>query len=154
MPTPNKKNHKDIVRFLTELEAFASIHAFDGNQLVFDPSEPFKFPVPIYTGKIDTTVSFPTILKLYNERQRVVNGDYDAKRNINKWATSQVILRKAISFEWKYVRSVSYANVLTQLLPEEYRPAVVRELDTDNWELQSYCVPVEMGFSDEVVIYY
>jgi len=43
---------------------------------------------------------------------------------------------------------------LTQLLPEEYRPAVVQELDTANWELQSYCVPVEMGFSDEVVIYY
>jgi len=84
MPAPNKKNHKDIVRFLTELEAFASINAYDGDRLVFDPSEPFKFPVPIYTGKIDTTVSFPTILKLYNERQRVVNGDYDAKRNINK----------------------------------------------------------------------
>ena len=104
MPTTNKKNHKDIVRFLTELEAFASIHAYDGDRLVFDPSEPFKFPVPVYTGKIDTTVSFPTLLKLYNERQRVVNGDCDAKRHINKGATSQVILRKAISFEWKYVR--------------------------------------------------
>lgn len=84
MPTQNKKNHKDIVRFLTELEAFASIHAFDGNRLVFDPSEMFKFPIPIYTGKIDTTVSFPTLLKLYNERNRVVNGDCEAKKYVNK----------------------------------------------------------------------
>ena len=64
---PAKKNHKDIVRFLTELEAFASIHAYDGDRLVFDPSEIFKFPIPVYTGKIDTTVSFPTLLKLYND---------------------------------------------------------------------------------------
>ena len=84
MPAPNKKNHKDIVRFMTELEAFSSINAFDGDRILFDPSEIFKFPIPIYTGKIDVNVSFPTILSLYNERNRVVNGDCDSKRKINR----------------------------------------------------------------------
>lgn len=154
MPAPNKKNHKDIIRFLTELEAFTSVKCYDGEELIYNPAEIFKFPIPIYTGKIDTNVSLPTLLKLYNERSRVIDGDCDAKRNIDRKATSQAIIRKAISLEWKYVRNVSYENLLTQILPEEYQPAIVQELDTSNWELNNYYVPVEMGFKDELVIYY
>ena len=154
MPATNKKNHKDIIRFLTELEAFASTRCYDGEELIYDPSEIFKFPIEVYTGRIDTEVSLPTLLKLYNERKRVVDGDCNANRYVNKGATSQVIVRKAISLEWKYIRWVNYANILTQLLPEEYQPAIVQELDTSNWELSNYYVPVEMGFKDELVIYY
>lgn len=149
-----RKNHKDIIRFLTELESFTETKCYDGEQLIYDSSEIFKFPIPIYTGKIDVSIALPTLLNLYNDRNRIVNGDCDAKRQIDRKATSQAIIRKAISLEWKYIRWVNYVNILTQLLPEEYQPAIVQELDTSNWELNYFYVPVEMGFKDELVIYY